>query len=390
MKKIILFLTTVMFCMFCIYPINSHATGTEIIANDETGIPDKGLYQAVLRVLEKSEDETFTKAEAENIIRIFDYNSDYEQKWYTDVKNLKGIGYLKNLKILRLQDHAVETLDGIEQLENLEILSVAGGKLKDIKPLEKCTTLKDLTLSSNKFSSLAGIENLTNLECLNISDNNLKSLKGIDKLKKLKVLNVSKNKLTKIEEVKVLQDLVDLDISQNKFTKINEIKELTKLEMLNVSYNQLKKLPALTKLENLTYSNLNITHNQLKEKEIRKKLPKKLLSGGGKAKKGWLKDQIYFQNLDYKLKLTTPGSMKKITTKTKKIVGKTLPNARVLLCKNEDMVESVKADKNGRFVMDNLKLTKLAGKANFVVFVKSKETGSWVEVQKDYIFKIKK
>ena len=393
MRKITLLLLTLL-CMICICPMKTYATGSEIITNDENGIPDKGLYQAALRVLDKKENETFTKEEAESITRFGDWNSPYSywDRWYLDIKNLKGIGYFKNLKVLLIDDHAIETLDGIEELTNLEELWITGHWLKDIKPLEQCTSLKIINLSSGKLENLDGIEKLTQLQSLNVGDNKLKNLRGIENLENLTGLTVEKNKLTNVEEVKGLKNLVLLNISQNKLVNVNLVKNLTNLEYLNISYNQIKKLPYLTQLTKIKYNNLNLTHNKLSKKEIYKKVPKELLKGGDKAQKGWVKDQINFQNLNYKLKITTPGSINKITSKTTKIAGKTIPNAKIAIWQEDRIYKCVKADKNGNFVMRNVDL-KEYNKNDYVYFrirLKHQQTGLWVKLQKEYKFKIKK
>lgn len=43
------------------------AAGSDIIRNDETGIPDRNLYQLILSTLGKAPGDTFTEEEAQNI-----------------------------------------------------------------------------------------------------------------------------------------------------------------------------------------------------------------------------------------------------------------------------------------------------------------------------------
>ena len=44
--------------------IQTHAAPTDVIENNESGIPDKTLYQNILKVLGKQSTDTFTEQEA--------------------------------------------------------------------------------------------------------------------------------------------------------------------------------------------------------------------------------------------------------------------------------------------------------------------------------------
>lgn len=91
-KKLALLLLTIV-CICSIHLIRDGnicaADTSDIIKNDETGIPDKVLYQAVLEKLQKDKEESFTKQEAEDIDWLDAKDG---------VASLKGIGYLSNLK----------------------------------------------------------------------------------------------------------------------------------------------------------------------------------------------------------------------------------------------------------------------------------------------------
>ena len=281
-----------------------------------------------------------------------------------EIRSLKGIGYLKNLRSVDLEYYKLTSLEGIEELEHLKYLSVCGCLVSDLTALrhENMKSLLQLVLISNRLTSLEGTENLGNLYYLNVQDNRLTSLAGVEKLTNLTSLNVSMNKLTGLAGVE----------------------KLPKLEKLDASYNRVKKLPNLKKLDKLKYKTCDLTHNLLKEKEIRKKVPERFLKGGGKSRKGWLKDNTELQNLDYTVKFITPGSKKKITANTTKIVGKTLKNARVILYNltYEFTIKSVRADRNGVFRFKNLDLRRYAGNRVEVMVEVHRSCGSRWEVVK--------
>ena len=55
--------------------IQTHAAPTDVIENNESGIPDKTLYQNILKVLGKQSTDTFTEQEASSVeeLEIVDY-----------------------------------------------------------------------------------------------------------------------------------------------------------------------------------------------------------------------------------------------------------------------------------------------------------------------------
>lgn len=101
--------------------IQTHAAPTDVIENNESGIPDKTLYWNILKVLGKQSTDTFTEQEASSVeeLEIVDYKK-------IPMESLKGIGYLTNLETLRIKDQrqlsSLEGLDGrLTKLDALEV-----------------------------------------------------------------------------------------------------------------------------------------------------------------------------------------------------------------------------------------------------------------------------
>lgn len=309
-KKV--FLTAFLLSLIMVLlPLNTMAAKSNIIPNNNSGIPDKVLYQTILRKLGKNRTETFTREDAKEITRLKS-NNHYDK---AKIKSLKGIGYLKNLKYL---DVAV-----------------------------------------NQLTSLSGIEKLPKLKTLIASQNNLISLSGIENLKQLTKLDVFDNRIKSISQIKGLHQLIYLDIGSNSVSNIKSLENLTEIKSIYASYNKIKILPNLknkTKLDSIAFG-----HNKISEKEFNKKIPTKW-----KENKDWYKSQIQRQNLVYTIKPIQPSSFNKINKNTKTIVGKAQKGARIILRnptgRKIHSVKSVKADSRGRFTFKNLDLTKWAGK----------------------------
>lgn len=356
------------------------AAESDIIRNDESGIPDEALYKGILKRMGKKSNETFTRLEAESLEEL-DVGG--------DIRSLKGIGNLSQLERLCIMSKELRSLKGVESLYKLEELDIPYNKVKSLKPLKSLTNLQSLMVESCQLTSLRGIENLKNLMYLNVVDNKisslkplanltnittlsiynnkLKSLNGIENLVNLTTLDAGGNKLASVKGIEKLTNLSVLEIGGNKLTSVNEIKRLKKLEKLNISHNKIKKLPNLKNFKKLTWSSLSLSirNNRLTEKEIRQKLPARFFKKG-KARKQWLKEQTRFQNLDCTVKLIKPSNTKKINKNTKRIVGRVgraMKGVYVeLRCLSMGVGgEKVKVDENGVFVFDNLNLKRWAG-----------------------------
>ena len=75
------------FLCVCLIPVYG-VFAAEVIKNNKKGIPDKGLYQSILKELGKKPKEKFTKGEAAKIKSL-------STSTKIKIKNLKGIKYLK-------------------------------------------------------------------------------------------------------------------------------------------------------------------------------------------------------------------------------------------------------------------------------------------------------
>ena len=391
LKKFFIILTASL-AVFLLPSAGASAADADVIENNEAGIPNKVLYEKILNELGKKPGETFTEGEAKTIDSLY-----YNRKG----GSLKGIGRLSELEELDLESSEVESLAGIEELKKLKRLNLRDNKqlkMKDLTFFAEFHSLESLDVSENRLSSLHGVEGLvnlkyigtswnrlkglnelkglTNLEFLSVMGNRLGSLQGIQKSKKLETLYADYNELRNIKEVKGLTNLTTLKAAYNHLTDINPIKNLKKLYTLTVNGNRIKKLPNMKGFSKLLYVYTEFTDNLLTEDEMTKKLPAKLLKH-----KDWLSRQMLIQNRNDKARITTPKN-KKIKSNTKRIEGYVqqkgfyiaLVNLEWNLHDSHKPVKVVKPDKNGRFVMKNLKLKDYKGNKLGIYMMKEKRS----------------
>ncbi len=195
----------------------------------------------------------------------------------------EGLGNLKNLKILKLDDNLITALDEtVFNLKGLEQLWLSNNKIKEI-PSRLCnmSDLKVLSLTRNSISKLpSNIGQLAQLEKLYLNDQaepGISSLPdALGKLKKLTHLYIGSsytgggygNSLTELPAcIFQLDSLKELNLTYGQILEIPaEIGKLKNLEALYLTGNKLTTLPEeIKKLKKLT--SLYLGNNQISIEE---------------------------------------------------------------------------------------------------------------------------
>ena len=447
MKKRVMAAGFLIICIF--FMLRFDVCASDLVPNDETGVPDKALYQEILRNMDKSENDTFTKQEAASLeslhigkkIQSFQGIGVLRSLKSLDVSDIKlgdsqceaiaselpqleslrasdnkitslhALGNLKRLKWLNVCNNKLENLEGIEELTSLESLYAESNQIKkislsmelpklknldlsynqltDVKGIERMHQIEDLHLSDNQLTNLKGIKKLKNLRELDLSANQLKNLKGIENLNKLEWLLAEKNLLTSVKGIRNLKKLTNLWVGDNRLVNVNEVKYLKNIRHLLIDYNQIKKLPNLKGMKYL-YS-VELYGNFLTEQEMRKKLPERCISKNSE----WFSRDILLQRHNFKVSFINPAKPSKITKKTKKITGK-VPNEYYknlkiyLILPGEVKWLTAKLDETGKFAFKKLNLKPYAGKeAQLSVYYYDNFTDRGIRVNQ-ILFKIKK
>lgn len=191
MKIRIMLFSLIITLMMVSLPINAIAK-SKIIPNDNSGIPDKVLYQTILRKLGKN--KSFTESDVVKIKRL--NVSNYDKK---KVETLEGIGKLKNLVILDVSHNNLKSLSGIENLSKLKILYANNNKLKNIDSVKNLFELNHIQLDHNRLTDMEGLTGLTKLQSVHAQVNKLKKLPDLTKQGNLTQVNFKYNRLSKRE-----------------------------------------------------------------------------------------------------------------------------------------------------------------------------------------------
>lgn len=138
-------------------PIRASAA-EEIITNDENGIPDTNLYNALLQIADTNEDGILTIDEAE-AIEIIDVSGN-------EISSLIGIKYFKKIKALYVAYNNLTTLEGLEGLPKLYWLDVHCNKLTNIDNILNFSNIMTICAWDNNLSTLPDLKNFENIQVI--------------------------------------------------------------------------------------------------------------------------------------------------------------------------------------------------------------------------------
>lgn len=146
---------------------------------------DSTLACAIRRENGMREDEYLSKDFLESLyeIRAFD----------DEITSIKGISYLKNLRVLMISSGYVSDISELSELTNLEMIDIAWCYIKEIPDFSKLTNLRELRLGANLIEDISPINKIPNLEMLDVASCRVKYLMPIADYEPLKILCISSN-----------------------------------------------------------------------------------------------------------------------------------------------------------------------------------------------------
>ncbi len=191
--------------------------------------------------------------------------------------NLKGRGltefpnellHQKEITNLNLENNKISKIpEWIQDLTNLKVLYLNDNAIDDIHHLTTLPNLEVLHLNNNRISQIP--DDLTNWTCLKrlfISGNLLDKIPGsLSQVKGLKILLAAENNIASIsEDFFLLPNLDTLNLFNNRLENISEnLCYLKSLNYLHLSMNRIERLPESIG-QNLNITTLSAFSNKLK------------------------------------------------------------------------------------------------------------------------------
>lgn len=207
---------------------------SEIIENNENGIPDKNLYDAVLEQWDTNKDGKLSIAEA----TIYD-TLNLSQK---NISSIKGINYFSKLKNLYLDDNNISDISSLNKIKNLAFVSIKNNK---ITTLENCFAesgeIFALDLSGNQIVDTKGLEKLEEVTYLTLADNQISDISNLPN--HIFDADFSNNQIQDINSLlKVKDSLYNLNLENNKISDISCLKQIPNLQIVDIRYNKISDI----------------------------------------------------------------------------------------------------------------------------------------------------
>lgn len=215
------------------------------IANDETGISNKKLYDQIIdyaktnvKGIKKLFYKKLTVEEIEKINQIHLYG--------IEDKDLRFLKFFKNLKHLSLDNCKFSSTYGLQYVVQLETLFISDSEIDDLGYIRDCYNLEmfDYMFEKDcefKHTNFECISNLSKLVEVDLTGNNVRDVSFLSNLQHLTEVVLNENPVENLEVLKDLPELVYVEVEDCGLTSLEWVKEFKKLNNLYTSGNLLSE-----------------------------------------------------------------------------------------------------------------------------------------------------
>ncbi len=175
----------------------------------------------------------------------------------SQIKHLKPLSELRDLKFLDISHTAIEDLSPISNITFLETLNLSSTPTTAIKFIKYSDKLRDLDISNTQIEDISELVNLTNLQVFKASNTAIQSFAVLNQFKNLKFLDLTESGFNSIENIKELVVLETLLLSKNYILNYSLLSKLSSLVTLDLSETNFEDLSSLSNMSKLVH--LDIT-----------------------------------------------------------------------------------------------------------------------------------
>ena len=211
-------------------------------------IPDPNLRDAIAEALGKSPNAPITVEEMAKLTRLDVRNR--------DIRDLTGLQFATNLRLLNLNDNQVSDLSPIAGLINLRDLWIHDNLLSDISPVRSLTNLTRLEFDESTVSDISVVRGLTNLTYLEFDHTLVSDISAVRGLTNLNHLEFHDTLVSDLSPVAGLINLEGLSFSHEGLSDLSPLAGLINLRWVrswNNSISDLSPLAGLTRLRTIDF-----------------------------------------------------------------------------------------------------------------------------------------
>jgi hypothetical protein len=180
----------------------------------------------------------------------------------SQIKHLKPLSELRDLKFLDISHTAIEDLSPISNITFLETLNLSSTPTTAIKFIKYSDKLRDLDISNTQIEDISELVNLTNLQVFKASNTAIQSFAVLNQFKNLKFLDLTESGFNSIENIKELVVLETLLLSKNyilNYSLLSKLSSLVTLDLSETNFEDLSSLSNMSKLVHLDITACNIS-----------------------------------------------------------------------------------------------------------------------------------
>jgi internalin A len=214
-----------------------------------------------------------------------------------NLRSLKYLRYVKNLKTLSIHSGKLDNLEEIKILHRLEELNLFDGIINDISAVWDMKTLRSFymnnctdAVSLSRLAGLIGLavidgdlnpsaplKELSNIEDLVLQACNVYDIGFVSNMKGLRSLDIVRNNVKDITPLESLTGLESVVIADNDISDLSPLRNLSNIRVLDISDNpisqsscDISELSCLPFVRKLMLYRIHVTPEQLqKAREIR-------------------------------------------------------------------------------------------------------------------------
>jgi hypothetical protein len=180
----------------------------------------------------------------------------------SQIKHLKTLSELRDLKFLDISHTTIEDLSPISNITFLETLNLSSTPTAAIKFIKYSDRLRDLDISNTQIEDISELVNLTNLQVFKASNTSIQSFAVLNQFKSLKTLDLTESGFNTIENIKDLTVLENLSLRKNyilNYSLLSKLNSMISLDLSETNFEDLSPVSSMTNLVHLDITACNVS-----------------------------------------------------------------------------------------------------------------------------------
>ena len=237
-------------------------------------IPDAALRKAVEDVLGKEPGDSITRREMATL-RELRYLGRVRP-----VRQLKGIEYAVNLRVLELNTNFISDVSPLAGLTSLTKLDLGINAISDVSPLAGMASLTRLNLAANAISDVSPLAHMPSLTTLWLGSNAISDVSPLAGMSSLTWLDLGANAISDVSPLSAMASLTRLNLAANAISDVSPLSAMASLTRLYLYSNAISDVSPLVANHGLGHGDsVDLNGNPLSQRSREVHIPALLQRG---------------------------------------------------------------------------------------------------------------